>query len=325
LPRPEHPLLEELRGRARAAARGAGVRLGALATLAWPPGPRHAAALLAAAVAALGLGGLGFQAGLAARLPSDLEWRAAAVLLAREARPGDAVALSPWWAERARLLVPPWLPVLSFAGYDGEELPGVRRVWLLALPEVPGAGGQVARDLASRSAGGAGPWRLGALELRRHDLASPSLPLDFLPDRLPGARVSAGGEPCLPEGPLAFRCGPARVAREVREVAGRPRPCIAVRTGGNGPVEIEIGAAPMARLLRGHAGLVAGSDRVAGAAVRVVLRAGEREQSVELSGPGWRRLEIDTAREAGSSGTVVLDVSSPDAGREVCVDAGSYP
>jgi hypothetical protein len=325
LPRPDRVLIDGLRNRARGAARGAARGLGALAALAWPPRARHAAAALAAAVAVLGLGGIGFQGGLASRLPSDLDWRSAAVVLARDARPGDAVALSPRWAERARLVLPPRLPVLSLPRYAGEDLLGVRRVWLLALPEAPGASAEAARELAARAAGGEPPWRLGALELSRYDLAAPALPLDFLPDRLALARVSSGGEPCAPAGPLAFACGPARVAREVREVEGAPRPCISVLTGPAGPVEVELPGVPLARVLLAHAGLAGRSAREPGAPVRVALRVGIDEQALELSGPGWVRLELETARDAGGPRAVALVASSPGAGREVCVDAASLP
>jgi hypothetical protein len=183
----------------------------------------------------------------------------------------------------------------------------------------------VIADLAARAPAGEGPVRLGALELSRHDLVAPALPLDFLPDRLAGAQVAAGGEPCEAAGPLAFRCGGARVAREVREVDGRPRPCISVRTGAAGPVEIAIPGVPVARLVRGHAGLIAGSAGAPGAPVRVALRAVGQEVDVELAGPGWRRLEIDTGRGADPVGEVEIAVASPDAGREVCVDVAALP
>jgi hypothetical protein len=299
--------------------------MGALASLAWPPRPSHAAALLATAVATLGLGGLGFQGGLGGRLPSDLDWRAAAAVLARDARPGDAVALSPWWAERARLVLPPELPVLSLTGYAGEDLLGVKRVWLLAVPGAPGAGDAVARDLASRSAAGEPAQRIGALALSRWDLAAPALPLAFLPDRLPDAAVTAAGEPCPAAGPLSFGCGPVRVAREVREVDGRPRACIAVRAGGSVPVEIRIPGVPLARLLRGHAGLVAGGARAPGPAVRVVLRAGQGEAAIEVSGPEWHAFDVDTALDAPSTRDVELEVSPPGPGRELCIDAAVLP
>lgn len=327
MPRPEPPPTTGAPWRwIRGTAPGAAPRPGALASLVWPPRPRHAAALLAAAVAALGLGGMGFQGGLRGRLPADLDWRAAAAVLERDARPGDAVALSPWWAERARLVLPPGLPVLSLPRYAGEDLLGVKRIWLLALPGAPGAGEAVARDLAARAGGGEPAQRIGAFALSRWDLATPALPISFLPDRLAGATVTVAGEPCPAAGPLAFACGPTRVARQVREVGGGPRACIAVRAEGSDPVEIRIPGVPSARLLRAHAGLVASGARVPGPVVRVAVRAGPGEEAeVEISGPGWRGFDVDTALDAPSARDVELVVSPPGPGREICVDAAVLP
>ncbi len=320
--RPESALPALLRRRAGEAIRGwAGaarrLRL-ALVALLWPPRPRHAAAALALAVAAAGLGGLAFQRSLPDRLPADLDWRAAAAVLDRDARPGDAVAVSPRWADRARLALPAWLPVLDLPGDPAEPLWGVRRVWLLSLPDAPGADGAAARELAARSAGGQATQRLGALALSRHDLAAPAMPLAFLPDLLARASVRLGGAPC-PGAGGAFRCGDrSGAAREVREVGGLPRPCLVLAPDADAPLTVEISGLPAGRVISGHAGRVG----AAGRALHLAVRAGAAEAGLDVDGPGWRPFELP----AGGAGTVTFTVEpAPGPPGLVCVDAAVLP
>jgi len=56
-----------------------------------------------------------------------------------------------------------------------------------------------------------------------------------------------------------------------------------------------------------------------------VLRAGQGEAAVEVSGPGWRAFDIDTALDAPSTRDVELEVSPPGPGRELCIDAAVLP
>jgi hypothetical protein len=294
------------------------------------PRRRLLAAALAAAVAGLGLSGLVFQQRLGARLPSDLDWRAAAAVLARDTRPGDAVALSPGWAERGRLALPPGLPVLAFPRYAAEDLLGVRRLWVLALADSPGGGGAgaIERDLLARAGRHEPAQRIGALALSRHDLASPALARAFLPDLLaPGsgpARVRRGEVACAPDAAGQLRCGDEPgPSRQVRAVEGLPRPCIAVRAGPL-PFTLAFSGLPSGTRLRGHAGLVDPTGRArepAGPPLRVALRAPGAEDAVRLEGPGWRPLDLGAAPSKGTPSEVEIVVGEDRAGREVCVDA----
>ena len=90
------------------------------------------AALLLAA-----LGALLFQLTLPGELVDERAYRALAETLGREAKPGDALLLLPWWTERARLFVPPSLPVVGYLGSDTDPLRGFARIWLLAQPRLP--------------------------------------------------------------------------------------------------------------------------------------------------------------------------------------------
>jgi hypothetical protein len=144
--------------------------------------PRHvwrwleAGLLLGAA-----LFGLGFQLTVPSRHIPDADYRAAAALVARNAQPGDAVLLYPWWTERARLFLPEGLPVVGYLGSDTDDLWEHPRIWLLAAPGLPrsdldgflkGFGpGRAPLPLE----GNAGPRTLGKLSvaLYRNDRARP--------------------------------------------------------------------------------------------------------------------------------------------------------
>ena len=299
------------------------LRRKARATL-WPPRDIAWAALLAAAVSAAGLYGLWFQATLPGRLPSSTDWKALATLLARDARPGDAVALAPPWAERAREILPERipsrpevpLPVLAYPSYaEGvEDLPGIRRVWLVSLPGAPGGAGSLAAQLAARSGVIDGPLRIGQLALTRHDLRAPVIPLWSLADRLPAASIQ----------------GASAVARETREVGFLPRTCVVARFPGPGvePVVLRLSAVPLGVALRGHAGLVGDpSGREPPVSLRVKVDGVEMGRVEAAPGPqAWQPFVIDTSRlsPAGHEVSVEIVPSGP-LPRGVCVELLALP
>jgi hypothetical protein len=324
--------------RLRAASRGAAVAGARLARAAfarvWPPGPRHAAAVLAAGVVALGAYGLAFYATLRGRLPTDLDWRSVAVLLARDARAGDAVAIAPPWAERARQVLPPDVPLLAFPSFAGEDLLGVRRVWLVGLPDAPGYRSRVEDELTRRASGLSGPQHLGALELTRYDLSAPRLPLAYLPDRLSGAAVSVGDRTCQPDARGVFRC-PAPpyvvVAREVREIAFLPRPCIFAHPSpdARAPLSITFPAVTMGNVLRGHTGIVGEAAYDGETPVRLSVTIDGQpagEASEPPASPGWHEFQLDTSRHAGRVRAVTFTVTAADVTRRhFCFDAYTQP
>jgi hypothetical protein len=325
-------LVRTLVSELRATLRATGARASAMLGLFFRAGRRHAAAVFAAGIVALGVIGWAFYARLPGRLPSPLDWRAAAIVLGRDARPGDAVALAPWWAERAREVLPPWVPVMAFPQLAGEDLVGVRRIWLLALPGAPGHRRELDRELTGRAGAIAGPERLGRLELTRYDLRSPMLPLAFLPDRLATAAVSVGDQPCSRDEHGVFRC-PAppfvTVAREVREVDALPRPCLYAHPSPGAPLTLSFPAVPLGRALRGHTGIV-GEAALGGASpVRLLVKVdGEDLGSTEEppAKPGWHRFQMDTQRHAGRTATVTFVVTATDVGhRHFCFDAYTVP
>jgi hypothetical protein len=266
------------------------------------------------------------QARLPATLPSALDWAAARALLERDARPGDAVALSPPWAERAREVLPASVPVLAQRRYAGEDLVGVRRVWMLSLPDSPRFRWEVEVDLLERAARSEDPLRLGAFEVTRYDVAFPTLPLAFLPDRLGRAAVRLGDAPCLSDASGRFRCDEfAEVERSVREVAGVPRPCLAAAAPAalDAPLVIEFPPGRVGRTLHGHAGVAGDGPR--GAPVRIAVHLdGEEVGAAEIDTSSWAPFRIDMTRVAGQTVPLALVVTSP-APLALCLDAAVLP
>ena len=327
-------------------------RARAAAASAWqgrPPLARALALAFALGTLALGAAGAAWPVVLARRLPSALDWAAAAALLERDARPGDAVVVSPPWAERARELLPAGAPVLQRPRLAGEDLPGVRRVWLLSLRGLPGRRA-VDAGLAARGAGSLLTLRLGSLELARHDLADPLLPLAFLPDRVDSLSVSTGGVDCEQDG-AAFRCTPppagadaigpsepaarpppgaatVRVERTLREVDGAPRACLSVEPGGPlaTPLVLDFPAVTVGRVLRGHVGLAGEAPRGAPPVVRVSVQIdGEEAGAAEVPLLGWAAFQIDTSRFAARSRDIALVLTSARPAGALCLDAVTAP
>jgi hypothetical protein len=301
---------------------------GAASLWARRPGAARAAALLfVAGLSALGVGGVAYQSSLPGHLPSPLDWSAARALLERDARQGDAVAVSPAWAERARMVLPAQAPVLDGPGLATGELTGVRRVWLVALPGAPGFSWETELGLVERGAR-SDPLRLGGLEVTRFELAYPDLPLAFLPDWLARAAATVGGEPCTPDGSGALRCpgpGAPTITRSVREVGGRPRPCLVATGVAAGPVALTFPAVPMGRVLRGHAG-IAGDPGGAGSQIRIGVQVdGEEVGAAELAGAGWSPFQIDTSRFAERVRPLTLTVNAAGIAGPVCLDAVTLP
>jgi hypothetical protein len=291
-----------------------------------PPWPRAIAIAFAAALATLGAWSVLAQARLAARLPSPRDWAAARALVERDARPGDAVALAPAWAERAREVLPASVPLVAQGRLATEELAGVRRVWLVSLPAAPGYRWETEAELSDRASRSDPPARVGLLEVARFDLASPTIPIAFLPDWLARATVTLGPADCEPAGPLRFRCGAeADVERTVREVGGAARPCLSLSSPAPlaTPLVLAFPPARIGRTVDGHAGT---TGAVAAAPpVRVaVLLDGEEVGAAELAAPGWSPFRVDTSRSAGQVRTISLVVTSP-APLSLCLDALVLP
>ncbi len=188
--------------------------------------------------------------------------------------------------------------------------------------------------------------------MTRYDLADPTLPLAFLPDRLAHASVTLGGVPCRAETPGRFGCGEGDVelARTVRDVGGAPRPCLSISAAAplDAPVAVTFPPMRVGRTLHGHVGLSEGaslprSSPAGGAAARggradgptgaagppapvrlAVLLDGEEVGTAEMSGAGWALFRIDMTRSAGQTRAISLVLTTP--GRlALCLDALVLP
>jgi hypothetical protein len=268
------------------------------------------------------------------RLPPPADWRAAAELLEREARAGDAVALSPWWAERARQLLPERFPVLARPSLADDDLVGVERVWLLDQPASPGHRDALRAELERRAAPAAPTGKAGRIELTPFALRSATLPLAFLPDLLATATVAVGTLPCRPDAGLTFRC-PAPpfvvVATQVRELAFAPRRCIYAHPSPDraAPLTVTFGRVPLGRRLRGHTGIAGEAAWWGEAPVRLAIRVDGEEVGAfdEPPGqPGWHAFEVDTARFGGRPADLSFTVTAADVrARHFCFDAFTLP
>jgi hypothetical protein len=262
-------------------------------------------------------------------MPGADDWAAAGVLLARDARPGDAAVVSPAWAERLRAVVPPHLPVFAYSRYAGEELDGVRRIWLVSLPGAPGFTWDAEVDLLERAARAEAPLTLGGLEVARLDVTYADLPLAFLPDLLDRALVTLAGAPCLPDADGVRRCperegGAATILRSVAEVGGRPRPCLVLHGAGSAPLALAWPSIPIGRVLRGHLSAAAEGGG-APPPVRVALRIdGEEAGASDLPSGGWRPFRFDTGRWSGQPHTVVLEARA-ERPATLCLEAVTLP
>jgi hypothetical protein len=287
-----------------------------------------------AAAALAGAGSLLAQDALARRLPGDLDWRGAAALLERDARPGDAVVVTPRWLERARDELPARVPVLALSRYASEPLLGIRRVWLVSLAGAPFADDRIAREIAARASSDAGTQRIGALDVTRYELSQPARAIAFLPDWLPEATATLGDRPCAREAPLSLRCGdpsPLRVAREVRDVGGAPRPCVSAPPGSaaSGPLALTFPRVPMGLALRGGAGVVGRLPSPGAPPIRLAVQVDGREvAALELpSGtPAWTPIDARTATLSAEPHAVTVVLSAADAAdRTVCFDLWTLP
>ena len=132
------------------------------------------------ALVLLSVGALAFDLTTASRLPTTADWAEAAAALRARARPGDAVQLWPPWLERARLVVDA-AEVLAEEDLEQADYPGLRRLWLLALP---GPFAKVIESTSQLAARGAVPegerLQFGPLRLQAWDLRAPPLAGDLL-------------------------------------------------------------------------------------------------------------------------------------------------
>jgi len=113
--------------------------------------------------------------------------------------------------------------------------------------------------------------------------------------------------------------------RSVREVEGRPRPCLALSLPGSpgAPLEVEFPGVPAGRALSGHAGFADGA--AGGAPVRVAVQLDGQEVGAVEAARGFAPFLLDTREQAGRLVTVALAFTWPAPAGTVCLDAVAEP
>ncbi len=320
-----------LPARVAPAATAAASAPGAPSRPAFPLSRRLEGGLLLASVAAA----LVFWIRLPGRLPGEEDYLAVQHALVADARPGDAVALLPFWAERGKLFVH-GLPVVALPDLpdeaDAERYP---RLWVLAQPDLPRS--DAAADLARldrRLTRLAPARRFGPLLLVLYGpRAGRAATYDFTA-RLGAARVDVDGEPCE-GGAGGLRCsrGPWNyVAPEWHEFDFLPRRCLWAHPVGEAPLTISYDGVPMEGGLRGGFGLVGGAAELPAsrgfAPVELaVLVDGGQAATLTLSAgdPGWHPFELSLPGLAEGRHEVAFQVRARDpAMRHFCFDAAAF-
>ncbi|SET25210.1 hypothetical protein [Stigmatella erecta] len=207
-----------------------------------------------------------FQLRLPGRLPTEADHRAVATYLQAQLRPGDAVLLFPWWTERARLFVPPEVPVYGYWGSDREDLREHPRLWVLAQPELPRADAAAFQEafLPGRTVAGeafqAGPLTLTPYTNGRYRPRRWSALQAFATARVYLESPEGQRQPC-PFNGQAYRCPGAPhlyMAPEWHEFHYAPRRCLWMHPpGGAGRLVAEFDGVPGGTGLRLEGGLIA--------------------------------------------------------------------
>ncbi|WPB79694.1 hypothetical protein KYC5002_11135 [Archangium violaceum] len=277
-----------------------------------------------------------FQLRQPGHLVSEADYRTVEGWLRTEARPGDAVLLFPWWTERARIYVPPEVPVYGYLGSDKNELSAHPRVWVLGQPEQPRAGEADFRDafLPGRTAVGA-PRRAGNLELTLYENGR------YRPRRFVASEAYAKARVYLeaqdgtrtecPFDGRVHRCpGPPHlyVAPEWHEIHFEPRHCLWMHApGGTQRLVAEFDGVPADTELRLEGGLISEyashHDARLSTAYYGVEDAATREPLLEIAQtPGleglqkaWRALPPGEPRTV----KVWVRAENPER-RQVCLD-----
>ncbi|AKQ64382.1 hypothetical protein A176_001294 [Myxococcus hansupus] len=206
-----------------------------------------------------------FHLRLPGRLPSEADYQAAAQRLQAEGQPGDAVLLFPWWAERARIFVPPAMPVYGYLGSDTDDLSAHPRVWVLGQPELPRSdeAGFLKAFLPGRRAVGEAS-RHGTLTLTPYENGLHRPRRFTATDAYAKARVYLeqpdGTRRDCPFDGKVHRCpGPAHlyVAPEWHEIRYEPRRCLWMHApGGKQRLVAELDGVPGGLGLRLEGGII---------------------------------------------------------------------
>jgi hypothetical protein len=276
-----------------------------------------------------------FYVRLPGKFPSDEDYRAVSERLRAELRPGDAVLLFPWWTERARLYLPPEVPVYGYFGSDRDELSAHPRIWVLGEPRLPRAdeSGFLKAFLPYRTPVGQ-PFDAGNLTLTLYSNGRYRPHLFVASEASAKARVyleSPDGtrRPCPFDG-RAHRCpGPPHlyVAPEWHEINYEPHHCLWMHPpGGKDRLVAEFDNVPSGTSLHIEGGIIFeytfGRPRASDIHMGVEdARSGEKllDTVVKQGVPGVQKAERELPPGPPRTVKVWTQADNADS-RQVCLD-----
>jgi hypothetical protein len=263
------------------------------------------------------------------RLPAAEDYQAIQHQLLASSHPGDALAVLPYWADRAKLYAHGF-PVVALPNLAGEDIERYPRLFVLAQPDLPrsNAGNELAavgRKLQLLT----GPLRYGPLSLSLYQPRPGHEPsLDFT-SQIERGQVSIGAETC---GAIAggFQCprGPwDRVRAEWHEFDFLPRRCIWAQPSGAEPLTLTFDQVPLRGEIHGGMGLVGATGSGSGAVELAIDIDDVPSLAVVLSAddPGFHPFQgrFPGLGQGGHRVTFRISSSSP-VRHPFCFDAVAY-
>lgn len=211
---------------------------------------------------------------------------------------GDAFAIRPWWAARAREFLGD-LDFVAARDLASEDLSRFRRLWVLSLPGSAELGGPFADGRAMRLSDKC----FGRVRVQRFALGEPRRVLFDLRARLHEAEVRihtrSGPRPCtrwVEDRWICSREHWAYVGQVVIELGTDPREVIWAHPIADGPTEITYPSVPGGSSLVIFTGLTPSAARVSdGATVEMSVELDGRKLTtiVQANETGFFRHEID--------------------------------
>jgi hypothetical protein len=270
-----------------------------------------------------------YWARLPYRLPSPDEYQSAQHELLGTAHPGDAVAVLPYWADRAKLYLHGF-PVVTLPNLAREDVERYARLFVLAQPDLPrSSAGTELEALGRKLALVSGPKRFGPLSLSLYQPRPGHEPsLDFT-SQIERAQVSVGAESC---GPIAggFQCPRGawdHVRAEWHEFEFLPRRCLWAQPAGAEPLILTFDQVPLRAEIHGAMGLIGAAGGGSGA-VELAIDIDEVPTvalALKSDDPGFHPFQVRVPGVGPGGHRIAFRISSPSPVRHpFCFDAVAY-
>jgi hypothetical protein len=266
---------------------------------------------------------------LPSRLPSPEDYQSAQHELLATSHPGDALAVLPYWADRAKLYAHGF-PVVALPNLANEDVERYPRLFVLAQPDLPrSAAGTELAALEHKLTRVSGPKRYGPLSLSLYQPRPGHEASLDVTSQIERAQVSVGAESC---GPIAggFQCPRGtwdHVRAEWHEFSFLPRRCLWAQPAGAEPLVITFDQVPLRSEIHGAMGLIGATDGGSGA-VELAIDIDEVPALTLLlmsDDPGFHPFEGRFPQLGPGGHRVTFRISSPSPVRHpFCFDAVAY-